>query len=325
MMKYIFFNYNNKLNILNITKDKWDKSIIELFKENNNINKNINKNNIYILYKGKKINYMDKLYKYKNFIKNGDEFTIESRLFGGSNQIDFQFFIFLILISGFIQFISMYFLNKISNSNFFNVKKFNSNSTLNFAKNFNIGKKIDLHYRKNNLTYFIILSIFFITLINQHFFIEYAKIYEKCDQRYESYLSLGLSILKIISPLIILFIAKMFIGNKYIKNISNNSKIKYILYNPIIIFIITLLLLILWTIYTIYVHSNKQLPTSNPSYPYLNIILFSFIFSLIYFLYGKRKNIFIIMFINIIYISILSYNYVSNVGGINYNCNNLDD
>ena len=256
------------------------------------------------------------------------------------NQINFQTYILYIIISTFGQFINMASIDLITISNFLSKSVLplsNKNTQINI--NSNILKKINKPHILINS--FIILSIFFLTMINQHIFIEIGKISENCKKASWS------NVFDIMKPYLIFIslitlpaiINKYIFGNK--QTDFSNKYLNHILNNPVLLYLLLLIGLIPWTIYHIVSKSNNQLPTSDPKYPYLFIIFSSLIFSLIFFGFsdvklGSKdnllsfdtfkklfsiKNFLKYQLMLLLYIALFSYSYVINVGGMNYDCN----
>lgn len=256
------------------------------------------------------------------------------------NQINFQTYILYIIISTFGQFINMASIDLITISNFLSKSVLplsNKNTQINI--NSNLLKKINKPHILINS--FIILSIFFLTMINQHLFIEIGKISEKCKKASWS------NVFDIMKPYLIFIslitlpaiINKYIFGNK--QTDFSNKYLNHILNNPVLLYLLLLIGLIPWTIYNIISKSNNQLHTSDPKYPYWSIILSSLTFSLIFFGFsdvklGSKDNLLsfdtfkkILSIQNflkyqlmlLLYIALFSYSYVINVGGMNYDCN----
>jgi hypothetical protein len=258
------------------------------------------------------------------------------------NQINFHTYILYVILSTFAQFVNMTSIDLISISDFLSkpVLPQSNKNTQEININSDLLKKINKPHILMNI--FIIMSIFFLTMVNQHLFIEVGKISEKCkDSSWNNVFDIMKPYLLFISLVTLpAFINKYIFGNK--KTNFSNKYFSHLINNPIIMYIILLIGVIPWTIYNIISKSNNQMPTSNPKYPYLSIIISSLIFSLIYFGFSdvklgskdnllsfdtfkklfSMKNFLKYQLMLLLYLALFSYSYVINVGGINYNCNN---
>lgn len=189
------------------------------------------------------------------------------------------------------------------------------------------------NYSTKQVTWYVILYIFFMSLINQHFFIESGKISEDCKKASSSNLwTISMPYIIYFFIISIPYILKKITGKEY--KINDNSESK--------MYLIMLGLFSAWSIYNVYTLSDNQMQTSKPSMPYLSIYITTLLYTLgFYFLMNNtimneilnqsinskwysifNKEIIInIMILTFLYFSFFAYSYSINVGGINYDCN----
>lgn len=266
------------------------------------------------------------------------------------NQISFGTFVANTIGSSFYNLLSLIFIILISTSNYFKTSNTLPNIGTNNSKNSKtINETINKISSPNNqILIYTILYTFFITLINQHFFIESGKISEDCKKASSHNLwVISYPYLIYFGIILVLSIGiKLTTGNSTQNAINNisNKWVKYLLNNQAQFYSIILFFLIIWSLYNVVTLSDNQMQTSDPTRPYIAIIGTSVFYTIaFYFVIMKNipyqsikstwyswdslssllnfKSFTNISLLTILFISFFAYSYTINVGGINYNCN----
>ena len=206
------------------------------------------------------------------------------KLLGGSNQINANNLIYLSIISSIFFIISMVVGTNI-------LKKL---STIQNTHKYLTSARI------------IPMFILVISLVIQHFYIQWGKISENCKMATSmDLLQICIPYLVIIVLLIILHTSVIKIPTKYMTSTNVNM---------------VLIALYLLGVYNVISKSMNYMDTSDPKFPFLFIIFTSFVMMFTYnYLENPHKsyNIFILF---LLFLSQFLYNYTINVGGINYLC-----
>jgi len=266
------------------------------------------------------------------------------------NQIGFGTFVANTIGSSFYNLLSLIFIILISTSNYFKTSNTLPNIGTNNSKTSKtINETINKISSPNNqILIYTILYTFFITLINQHFFIESGKISEDCREASSDNLwTISYPYLIYFGIMLVLsFGIKLTTGNSTQNAINNisNKWVKYLLNNQAQFYSIILFFLIIWSLYNVVTLSDNQMQTSNPTRPYIAIIGTSVFYTIaFYFVIMKNmkyqsikstwyswdslsslfnfKSLTNISLLTILFISFFAYTYTINVGGINYDCN----